>query len=148
MLAVPATQASSAASSTSDPAVQLMASINSARAARGLVPLRTDSRLWAIAGDRADRLAASGVLSHEVAGSMTQDLAVRAVRWYAYGEDIGYASGAPAVAGPVIFGMWTASSAHWPLLMSARYNYLGVGLVYSPGTGLTYSSVVLAESPD
>jgi uncharacterized protein YkwD len=148
MLAVPATQAPAATSSASDPAVELMASINSARAARGLVPLRSDSRLWAIAGDRAGRLAASGVLSHEAAGSITENLAARAVRWYGYGEAIGYASGSPAVAGPVVFGMWAASSAHWPLLMSARYNYLGIGLVYSAGAGLTYASVVLAESPD
>jgi len=148
LLAATATQASAATTSATDPAHRLMASINQARAARGLVPLRSDARLWAIVGERAGRLAASGILSHEAAGSLPQDLASRAVRWYGYGEDIGYASGSPDVAAGAILGMWASSSAHWPLLMSAHYNYLGVGLAYRSSSGVTFASVVLTESPD
>jgi hypothetical protein len=132
----------------SDPAISLMNQINQERAARGLLALRVDSRLWAIANDRATRLATYEVLSHSVAGSMPQDLAAHSVRWYGYGEVIGYASGSPGIAGRSIFRMWLASPDHWPLLMSARYNYLGVGVVYKPSSGLSYSSVVLTESPD
>ena len=108
MLAATTTQPSAAASSI-DPAHRLMASINEARAARGLVPLRSDPRLWAIAGERARRLAASGILSHEAAGSLPADLAAWGVRWYGYGEDIGYASGSAGVAFETILGMWAAS---------------------------------------
>jgi uncharacterized protein YkwD len=148
MLAVPATQASATLGTTTlDPAHRLMATINASRAANGLVPLRADPRLWAIAGERAARLAASGVLTHEAAGPLTLDLAARGVRWFGYGEVIGYASGTAGIAQGTIFGMWAASSAHWPLLMSARYNYLGVGLAYA-SSGVTFASVVLTESPD
>jgi uncharacterized protein YkwD len=149
MLAVPATQASATTSITSlDPPHRLMAEINQARAAYGLVPLRSDPRLWAIAGERAGRLAASGVLTHDAAGPLTQDLAARAVRWFSYGEVIGYASGTAGTAQRTILEMWAGSSAHWPLLMSARYNYLGVGLAYRASSGVTFASVVLTESPD
>ena len=44
-----------------------MALVNEARAARGLVPLRTDGRLWILAGERAAAMAASDVLSHSAA---------------------------------------------------------------------------------
>lgn len=150
LLAATATQAGvvSGASGGADAAINVMAGINQARVERGLVPLRSDSRLWGLAEDRASRLAASGILSHEVAGSMPQDLAARGIEWYGYGEVIGYASGMPDEAALSIFRMWMASPTHWPLLMSDRYNYLGVGIAYRPGSGLTFGSVVLAESPD
>jgi uncharacterized protein YkwD len=148
LLAVTSTQATTATTSATDPALGMMASINSARVARGLVPLRSDPRLWAIADERAGRLAASGILSHEAAGSLAQDLTTHGVSWYGYGEDIGYASGSPAVVAPTILAMWTASSAHWPLLMSERSNYVGIGLAYRPDSGVTFASVVLSESPD
>jgi uncharacterized protein YkwD len=151
LLAASATQATvtaTASAVSADPAHRLMTSINQARVSRGLVPLRSDSRLWAIAADRAGRLAASGILSHEAAGSLPQDLANRSVRWFGYGEVIGYASGSAGVAQEAILGMWAASSDHWPLLMSARYNYLGIGFAYRASSGVTFASVVLTESPD
>ena len=145
LLAVPATQTSAA--TTLDPAQRLMATINASRAAMGLVPLRADSRLWAIAGERAGRLAAGGVLTHDAAGPLTVELAARVVRWFGYGEVIAYASGTPGIASGTIFGMWAASSAHWPLLMSGKFNYIGVGLVEA-SSGVTFASVVMTESPD
>jgi uncharacterized protein YkwD len=150
LLAATATQpaASRGTSNGADPELNLMALVNQARVERGLVPMRSDSRLWGLSGDRATRLATSGVLSHEVAGPMRQDLSAGGVRWWGYGEVIGYASGTPEAAAPVIFRMWMESPTHWPLLMSADYNYLGVGLVYRASSGLTYGSVVLTESPD
>ena len=145
---VAATATPVSATTAADPAHRLMASINQARAARGLVPLRSDPRLWAIAGERAGRLAASDVLSHDAAGPLAQDLGARSVRWFSYGEVIGDASGSTSIAGGVILGLWSASSEHWPLLMSARYNYLGIGFAYRPSSGVTFVSVVLTESPD
>jgi uncharacterized protein YkwD len=148
VLTATSTQPTTATTPPIDPAHLLMASINQARAARGLVPLRSDWRLWAIATERAGRLAATGILSHEAAGPLTSDLAAHGVGWYGYGEDIGYASGSLGVAGSAVLAMWAASSQHWPLLMSSRYNYLGIGLVYRASSGDTFVSVVLTESPD
>ena len=136
------------ASSAGDPATSLMTQINRERTARGLVPFAVDSRLWAIAKGRATRLATYEVLSHSAAGSIPDDLATHEVRWSGYGEVIGYASGSPGDAGPTILQMWLASPDHWPLLLSARYNYVGVGIAYRASSGLSYASVVLTESPD
>jgi uncharacterized protein YkwD len=148
MLAVPATPASAATSTSGlDPVHGLMAEINQARVANGLVPLRSDPRLWDLAGVHAGNLAASGTLSHEAAGSLPQDLVERGIHWLGYGEVIGYASGTTDAAQRTILGMWAASPAHWPLLMSPRFNYLGVGLVLA-SSGVTFASVVLTESPD
>ena len=150
MLVATATQANadSGSSAGADPVTGLITQINQARVARGLVPLRSDGRLAALAVDRATRLASTGILSHEVAGSMPQDLSARGVDWDGYGEVIGYASGGADAAALAIFQMWMASPSHWPLLMSARYNYLGVGLADRPSPGVTFASVVLTESPD
>jgi hypothetical protein len=148
LLAATTTEASAANTVASDQAHGLVTSINQARTARGLVPLRIDPRLWAIAGGRAGRLAASGTLSHGVAGSLQGDLAAGGVRWDGYGEVIGFVSGAPDPATTAVLRMWVSSSEHWPLLMSAKYNYLGVGVAYRPSSGETFTSVVLTESPD
>lgn len=148
LLAMTATPASAATTSATDPGHRLMAEINQAREARGLVPLRSDPRLWSLAGARAGRLASSGVLSHAAAGPLPQDLDARGVRWFGYGEVIGYASGSAGIAQRTVLQLWAASSGHWPLLMSAGYNYLGIGFAYRSDSGVTYISVVLTESPD
>jgi uncharacterized protein YkwD len=148
IIALTATPAIASTSSATDPAHRLMASINQAREARGLVPLRSDPRLWSIAGDRAVRLATSGILSHAAAGPLPDDLTAQGVRWFGYGEVIGYATGSAGTAQAMILGLWAASSDHWPLLMSARYNYLGIGFSYRASSGVTFTSVVLTESPD
>jgi len=135
-------------SGAADPAIRVMAQVNQARAERGLVPLRSDSRLWGLAMDQATRLATSGILTHEAAGSIPEGLDARGIQWDRYGEDIGYASGTPDVAASSIFRMWVASPTHWDLMMSADYNYLGVGLVYRASSGVTYGSVVMTESED
>jgi hypothetical protein len=44
--------------------------------------------------------------------------------------------------------MWKHSPGHWTLMMSSRYNYLGIGLGYRWPDGATYSSIVFAEMPD
>lgn len=148
LLAATTPQARSVNASASDATDGLMASINQAREQRGLAPLQADPRLWTIANERAGRLAGIGILSHAAAGSIPEDLGIRGVRWYGYGEVIGYASGSTGEAANAILRMWAASSEHWPLLMSADYNYLGVGLVYRPGSSVTYASVIMTESPD
>ena len=45
--------AETSSSGAADPAIGVITLINQARAERGLVPLRSDSRLWGMAVDRA-----------------------------------------------------------------------------------------------
>jgi Cysteine-rich secretory protein family len=123
--------------------------INDARNERGLDDLRSSSRLWDIAGYRASRMASTSVLSHTIAGNIGSQLNAKRMPWYSYGEDIGYSPqryGTPAAA--ELFRLWKASPSHWTLMMSARYNYIGVGMSYRSSSHRWYSSLIFTESPD
>lgn len=124
--------------------------INRDRADRGLRPLRLDLRLVALAGERASWMAAHGKLTHDsVDGTICDALTARSIRWYSCGEDVGYTSypwGSKAAAS--LYSMWKHSPAHWALLMSSRFNYLGIGVAYRSATATTYASIVFLEGPD
>jgi hypothetical protein len=123
---------------------QIMTLVNNARAARGLVPLRSDYRLWQLADQRSAAMASAEVLSHSVAGSLGGGLEGRGIQWYGYGEVIAYTSVGSAAS---LFELWRTSPPHWELLTSRSFNYLGVGMARS-ASGLTYSAIVLTESRD
>jgi uncharacterized protein YkwD len=143
--AVPAQAASTATNLERD----VLSMINTARHDHGLRPLRVSGRLWAIAGYRASRMAATNVLSHSVAGSLSSQLKSKGMPWYGYGEDIGYTRsryGQTAIKD--LFRMWKASPSHWKLMMSSKYNYIGVGIARRASNNKTFSSLVFTESPD
>jgi uncharacterized protein YkwD len=119
------------------------------RVARGLRPLRNDARLAGLAGDRASWMAARGKLSHDtVDGSACNAMTKRSIFWYRCGEDVGMTTATWGTrAAKFIYSLWRKSPAHWALLMSNRYNYLGVG-VARRSNGSTYSSIVFIEGPD
>lgn len=127
----------------------LLAAVNADRTAIGLVPLRIDPRLRAIADTRSATLASLGVLTHAAAGDLPTQLTAAGVTTETWGEDLGwttYAWGTPATGN--LLAMWRASPEHWALLMSATLNYVGVGLALRSSDGATYASVVFTESPD
>ena len=123
--------------------------MNYDRSIRGLRPLRVDVNLRAIATTRAGTLASLGLLSHSAPGDLSTQLNTAGVRWYGWGEDIGWSSYAwghdVALS---LYTMWKHSPGHWALMMSTRYNYVGIGLGYRWPDGATYSSIVFAEMPD
>lgn len=128
---------------------RILDQINAERVARGLRPLRADLRIWDLAGDRATRMASTGVMSHTIAGSLGPSLAARGVRSWSYGEDIGYSTAARGLASTTeLFTLWQASPDHWALMMSPRYNYVGIGLAFRSSTGQTFGSIVFAEGRD
>jgi hypothetical protein len=123
--------------------------INQARTARGLVPLRYDSDLVAISGLRASRMASANTLSHTVGGNLSSQLRAYGARWYRYGEDIGWSTATwPTSSARAIFNAWMRSAPHRALILSDRFNYLGVGLAYRSSNRRTYGSVVFAEMAD
>jgi hypothetical protein len=124
-----------------------MTRINAARSERGLVPLRSDYRLWILADERAAAMASANILSHGVAGSIEASLDRRGIQWYRHGEVIAYSSNTGSAAADHLFDLWATSSPHWELLMSGSFNYLGIGMAQS-GSGRTYGSIVLTESKD
>lgn len=143
MTFVPAATAATA----TDAEREIMHSVNRARAELGLVPLRSDYRLWILADERATTMARAEILSHGVAGNLSATLTGRAIQWYGHGEVIAWTSAAHTLSPAELFRLWATSPPHWALLTSSSFNYLGVGLAYS-SSGLTYGSIVLTESND
>ena len=125
----------------------LLMMINSDRTAAGLRPLRLDTRLAVVATGRADSMAGTGQLIHH------HDIAAaeRAVgiRPYLAGEAIGETNaswGMPAA--HYIYDLWRGSPSHWELITSDRFNYIGIGVSYRPGSAQTFAALVFAEAPD
>lgn len=123
--------------------------INQARAERDLQPLRADSRVWDLAGDRSAVMASRNILSHSIAGNVGTSLSSRGVRWFRWGDAIAYtykSYGTYATAD--LFSLWKGSSSHWDLLMSPRFNYIGIGMTYRSSSHKTFGDVVLIDGPD
>lgn len=134
---------------TTDHEQSILDLVNGARADRGLQPLRVDSRLWKLAGDRAGVMAARDVMSHTVAGSLSASLNSRRIQWYGYGEAIAWSSATPtSSAVQSLFSLWRGSPPHWAILMSSHYNYIGVGLAYRSSNHKTFGAIVVTESKD
>lgn len=138
-----ATPAAAGASLATTPERQIMTMVNEARAARGLVVLRSDYRLWTLADERAVAMASAELLSHGVGGSLQSSLNAKGIQWYGHGEVIAFTSDSAAS----LFELWATSPSHWALLTSSTFNYLGIGVTVS-SSGLTYGSIVLTASKD
>jgi uncharacterized protein YkwD len=126
---------------------ELLGWINHARASRGLTPLRLLGSLVSLAEDRAASMARTGTLSHPSCLGCT--FTGRGIQWYTCGEDIAetwYPWGDQAALS--IFNSWKSSSGHWAILMSTRYNYIGIGVAYRSGNGATFAAADLTESVD
>ncbi|HLX35540.1 MAG TPA: CAP domain-containing protein [Candidatus Limnocylindrales bacterium] len=135
---------------TTGPTVEseILGWINSARVSHGLVPLRFDSRLRDLAEYRATIMATTNTLSHTIAGCLSCELTSRGIQWYSEGECIAWDSYPyPTEAAQIIFQLWHDKE-HWPLLMSAMFNYVGLGVVHRSDNGKTWASLVLTESVD
>jgi uncharacterized protein YkwD len=142
---MPAPVAASAATNAERLVVDL---VNEKRVAAGLVPLRRYHALAIISGQRAARMRDANVLSHTVGGNLARQLSDRNVKWYSYGETIGYAYGGWSRAARDLVRMWMNSPAHRDLLMSTKLNYIGVGLSYRSSNGRFYGAAVMTQSPD
>ncbi len=119
------------------------------RTARGLVPLRRYGDLADVAGRRATKMRDTNILSHSIAGDLGRQLTDEGVTWYRYGETIAYTYKAWAnEAARDLVKVWMASAPHRDLLMSSRFNYIGVGLAYRSSNGRTFGSIVVSDVPD
>ena len=128
---------------------QILGWLNNDRVARGLVPLRLDSRLRDLAEYRAGVMASTGILSHTIAGCLSCQLTARAIQWFSEGEVIAWTSyswGDPAAAW--IYNFWMTSAPHRSLLMSSTFNYVGIGIAYRSANKTTWASMVFTESVD
>ena len=124
---------------------------NKERTVRGLVPLRLDLRLQAIAHGRAETMATEDELSHDQAdGNNVFDLlSASDVTWYGAGEIIAWNNTAgltSSAAGAV--SQWMDSSPHRAILLSSNYNYVAFGVAVSPNSGRRYWAGVFIKGPD
>ncbi len=128
----------------------LLTRTNHRRSSHGLVVLRNDADLAAIARARAVVMAQNNVMSHtEPDGTTVFDRIRNAgFTWYAAGEVIAWNTVSDQKgAVKAVIDAWMASSSHRAILLSAGYNYVGFGMAVSSG-GRRYFAGVFAKEPD
>jgi uncharacterized protein YkwD len=122
---------------------------NAKRAALGLVALRADSPLMAIARDRARVMAANDVMSHtEPDGTKVWDRMNDAgLTWFAAGEILAWNHYPVQYSTAEAIRAWMASPGHRAIMVSTGYNYVGFGAAVS-ASGRRYYAGVFAKRPD
>ena len=114
--------------------------INAARAERGIGPLRLRASLVDLAGDRAAKMAKTGVLKHPKCLACVLDR--RGISYSGYGETIAWTfPWGPEAAGK-LFRIWKHSPPHWAILMSPNLDRIGIG-VAKRNNGSTWAAAVL-----
>ena len=129
--------------------VDLVTLTNSKRSALGLVALRADPALMAIARDRAGVMASNDVMSHrEPDGTKVFDRMNDAgLTWYAAGEIIAWNRYPAEYSTAEAIRAWMASPGHRAIMVSTGYNYVGFGAAIS-ASGRRYYAGVFAKRPD
>jgi len=129
--------------------VDLVTLTNSKRSAVGLVALRADPALMAIARDRAGVMASNDVMSHrEPDGTKVFDRMNDAgLTWYAAGEIIAWNRYPAEYSTAEAIRAWMASPGHRAIMVSTGYNYVGFGAAVS-ASGRRYYAGVFAKRPD
>lgn len=121
--------------------------INAERTKRGLVQLKVHSGLVKIANERAAYMASTQVMAHPSCVHCLFDNA--GLQYYSGTEVIAWSGYAPSdAAATSLFSAWRNSSLHWGILMSSKYNYIGLGAGYKSGGHGTFLAGELTESRD
>lgn len=116
----------------------------------GLVQYRPDSRLMALARQRSQEMAATGLFSHRTpdGGSVFDRLTARRITWYGAGEIIAWNTAPDGdTSARMALGAWLRSSGHRAILRSRDYNYIGVGLAVA-ANGRRYWTGIAMKGPD
>lgn len=125
--------------------------LNGDRTNAGLVPIRVDSRLTAIARARSVDMASKGYFGHTQPDGRTvfDIIQAKGIKWYGAGEIIAWNS-MPTLTDSAAAANngWLASSGHRAIVMSSSYNYIGVGLAVDVPTGKKFWTAVFLKGPD
>jgi uncharacterized protein YkwD len=129
----------------------MVAALNADRTSHGLVPVRVDTRLMAIARARSADMVANNYFSHtQTDGRSVFDiLSTSGITWFGAGEII-------AVNNYPTFDTslqranldWLNSPGHYAIVVSTSYNYVGVGLAVDTATGKKFWTAVYMKGPD
>ena len=120
-----------------------LAEVNAYRAANGQGALRLDPALDTLAQRQAEAMAAAGVVSHDVAGSLTSRLATTRFANVAAAENV--AAGTSSF--PETLAGWRASAGHNANLLMPDAALTGFGLAKNPATryGASWAMAVASE---
>jgi uncharacterized protein YkwD len=148
----PAAIAADSVSGSSIAAAELKALTltNQRRVTAGLRPLRLDTRLAALARDRAEYMARTNVLSHTQAnGTDVFDLIrTSKIAWYGAGEIIAWnTAGALDYSASFAVQGWMKSPGHKAIVLSKGYNYAGFGMAIAEN-GRRFWAGVYLKGPD
>jgi uncharacterized protein YkwD len=129
----------------------MVAALNADRKAVGLVALQVDTRLMTIARARSTDMATKNYFSHtQPDGRDVFDfIAAAKITWFYAGEIIAW-NNYPTLATsvPAANTQWLNSPGHKKLIVSTRFNYVGVGLAVQAATGKKFWTAVFLEGPD
>jgi uncharacterized protein YkwD len=122
---------------------RLLTLINAARERRGIEPLRLRGSLVDLAGDRAAKMASTGVLKHPKCLSCVLDS--RDISYSGYGETIAWSYPWGSEAARNLFRIWKNSPPHWAILMSPTLDRIGIGAAKrgSGSNASTWAAAVL-----
>jgi len=125
--------------------------LNKDRTDRGLVPVRVDSRLMAIARARSVDMATKHYFSHEQPDgrNVFDILSAKKITWYNAGEIIAY-NNYPGLelATANANSQWMNSPGHKAIVVSTEMNYVGVGIAVDSSTGKKLFTAVYIKGPD
>lgn len=145
--------APAAAADLSVPAAeqQMLGLLNAERAKAGLVALRVDPRLGSIARARSADMAARHYFSHtQPDGRKVFDmLSANRIKWYAAGEIIAW-NDWPGLDDSAARARndWMGSRTHRSIILSASYNYVGIGVALDTDSGRWLWTGVFMKGPD
>jgi len=128
----------------------LISFLNADRAALGLVPVRVDARLMAMARARSTDMIVNDYFSHtQPDGRNVFDLLnASGITWYGAGEIIAWNNYPMDVSASTANHQWLGSPDHLAIVISNNYNYVGVGLAVDPVTGKKMWTAIYMKGPD
>ncbi len=124
--------------------------LNADRTALGLVPVRVDARLMAIARARSADMVAKDYFSHtQPDGRNVFDILTSSrITWYSAGEIIAWNNYPTEFTATTANRQWMTSPGHKAIVISTNFNYVGVGLAVDPATGKKLWTAVYLKGPD
>ena len=125
--------------------------LNANRTAAGLVPVRIDNRLMAIARARSVDMATKHYFSHTQPDgrNVFNILSAKGIKWYGAGEIIAW-NNYPTLELSTYTAnqQWMNSPGHKAIVMSTTMNYIGVGLAIDASNGKKMWTAVYIKGPD
>jgi uncharacterized protein YkwD len=145
----PGTAAAADPMTISQAELAMVDALNVDRTTRGLIPVRIDSRLMAIARSRSADMASKDYFSHtQPDGRNVFDIInAKKITWYGAGEIIAWNNYPTEYSAPEAIQAWMQSPGHRAIMTSTGYNYVGFGAAVS-ATGKRYYAGVFVKEPD